>query len=124
MIPGFKSSLKIGIGVAIEYSVMKKIILCSSNTLLVKSLYGMLRDEGHFVETIEHPSFAVQMILRQQFDFLIIDSEPFGLSSEDAVEIIKRISPGMRILFIGSSHHGEAEVDLEELKQTIDRIAV
>ena len=52
-----------GIGNAIILSVMKNILLCSSNPILVKSLYAILRDEGFYVATSEHPAFAVQMIM-------------------------------------------------------------
>ncbi len=109
---------------------MKKIILCSSNPILVKSLYGILRDEGHCVETIEHPVFAVQMVMHDKYDLLIIDSEPFGLSAEDASEIIRTVAPGMSILFVGSRQDRthvqavETPIDLEEFKRTIHSIAV
>ena len=109
---------------------MKNIILCSSNPILVKSLYGILRDEGHSVETIEHPAFAVQMIIQNRFDLIIIDSEPFGLSAEDAAEIIRNVAPWMQILFVGSSARMgktqtlEKPVDLEEFKRAIQSIAV
>ncbi len=94
--------------------------------MLTKSLYGILRDEGHAVETIEHPAFAVQMIIRRPFDFIIIDSEPFGLSAEDAAEIIKAVSPAMPILFVGTGRERtqavEMPVDLEEFKRMIHSI--
>jgi len=109
---------------------MKNIILCSSNPILIKSLYGILRDEGYEVETIEHPARAVQMVMRRSYDFIIVDSEPFGLSAEDAVEIIKTVAPGMPILFVGGDRvkeHApavETPVDLEVFKRTIHGFAV
>ncbi len=109
---------------------MKKIILCSSNPILVKSLYGILRDEGHAVETIEHPVLAVQMVMHNQYDVLIIDSEPFGLSAEDAAEIVRTIAPGVTILFVGRRQEKtpvravETPIDLEEFKRTIHSFAV
>jgi DNA-binding response OmpR family regulator len=109
---------------------MKNIILCSSNPILVKNLYGILRDEGYEVETIEHPALAVQMVMRRSYDFIIVDSEPFGLSAEDAVEIIKTIAPEMPILFVGDDHEREhapaveTPIDLEEFKRTIHSFAV
>lgn len=110
--------------------VVKKIILCSSNPILVKSLYGMLRDEGHTVETIEHPAFAVQMIMHKAWDVVIIDSEPFGLSGEDAAEIIRSFAPATGVVFIGKAGRRSSGVtetpplDLEEFKKTIHRLAV
>jgi DNA-binding NtrC family response regulator len=119
-----------GIAVADIKPVMKNVILCSSNQILIKSLYGPLRDEGYTVETIEHPALAVQMVTLRRYDFIIIDSEPFGLPAEDAVKIIKTITPGMPILFIGSGwgrEHAQAvetPLDLEEFIRTIHSIAV
>ena len=112
--------------------VMKIIILCSSNPILIKSLYGILRDEGYEVETIEHPAFAVQRVMSKRYDFIILDSEPFGLSAEDAVEIIKIVAPEMPILFVGGDRDRDKErtpavetpVDLEEFKRTIHSFAV
>ncbi len=107
---------------------MKNILLCSSNPILVKSLYGIMRDEGYDVDTIDHPSFAVMMIMRKFYDFAIMDSEPFGLSAEDAAEIIKSVAPGLPILFVGSDHskhHAQAvenPIDLEEFKRMIHSI--
>lgn len=105
---------------------MKKILLCSSSPILIKSLYGILRDEGHHVETIEHPAFAVQSILKQPYDFLIIDSEPFGLSREDAAEIIKLIRPGIQILFVGNDQarnaHPAGSFDIDRVRRMVQGI--
>jgi DNA-binding NtrC family response regulator len=108
---------------------MKDIILCSSNPILVKSLYCVLREEGFNVEIAEHPSLAVQRVLFGKYDFVIIDSEPFGLSAEDAVEIIKAVSPGTPTVVVGCGMGAdvpsvETPVDLEEFKHTIHSIAV
>ncbi len=109
---------------------MKNIILCSSNPILIKSLYGILRDEGYEVETIEHPALAIQMVMRKSYDLIIIDSEPFGLSAEDAVEIMKTVAPGMPVLFVGGNREKkhapavETPIDLEEFKRTIHSFAV
>lgn len=119
-----------GIANAHNPVVMKKIILCSSNPILVKSLYGILRDEGHSVEPIEHPVFAVQMVMKDKYDVLIIDSEPFGLSAEDAAEIVRTVAPGVSILFVGRRQDKthvqavETPIDLEEFKRTIHSIAI
>ena len=105
---------------------MKNIILCSSNPILVKSLYATLRDEGFVVATSEHPAFAVQMIMQGSYDFLIIDSEPFGLSAEDAVTIAKKLRPELQVLFVEEyrKQNNDSALDLEEFKKTIQSIAV
>jgi DNA-binding NtrC family response regulator len=109
---------------------MKDIILCSSNPLMIKSLYGVLRDEGHNVETVEHPALAVQKVLLQSYDLIIVDSEPFGLSAEDAVHIIKTVAPDMPVLCLGcgrTKHHEAAvdtPLDLEDFKRMIHSYVV
>ena len=106
---------------------MKNIILCSSNPILTKSLYSMLRDDGYQVETIEHPAQAVQMVMRQRYHCVIVDSEPFGLSAEDAAKIIKAVVPQLPVLFVCNecidtrARVIHTVIDLEALKRTIHR---
>ncbi len=109
---------------------MKNIILCSSNPILIKNLYSMLRDDGYHVETIEHPAQAVQMVMRRHYHCVIVDSEPFGLSAGDAAKIIKTVAPQMPVLYVGDDRidtHAQAvhtAIDLEAFKRTIHSIAV
>jgi len=108
---------------------MKKIILCSSNPLLVKILYGMLRDEGYAVEDLEHPALAVHKVLNDTYDFMIVDAEPFGLSAEDAARIIRIIAPEMPILRVGGGAACDhlpmikLPADLDAIKEMIRHIA-
>jgi DNA-binding response OmpR family regulator len=109
---------------------MKNILLCSSNPLLIKNVYGVLRDEGYTVDTVEHPALAVKKVLLRSYDFVIVDSEPFGMSAQEAAQVIRSVSPGMPIVIMGSE--GEKDqaatmgplLDLEELKKTIHSIAI
>jgi len=108
---------------------MKKIILCSSNPLLIKSLYGMLRDEGYAIEDVEHPALAVQKVLGGAYDFMIIDAEPFGLSAEDAARIIRTIAPEMPIFCVGGGVASDnlpmirLPDDLDAIKEMIHHVA-
>ena len=108
---------------------MKKIILCSSNPLLIKSLYGMLRDEGYAIEDVEHPTLAVQKVLGGAYDFMIIDAEPFGLSAEDAARIIRTIAPEMPIFCVGGGVASDnlpmirLPDDLDAIKEMLQHIA-
>ncbi len=109
---------------------MKNIILCSSNPIMIKSLYGILRDEGYNVQTVEHPAHAVRKVLGGRYDLVIVDSEPFGLSAEDAVQIIKIVAPDMPVLCVGCGRRKqqdasvETPVDLEDFKRMIHSFAV
>ncbi len=102
-------------------------LLCSNNPILVRSLYAILRDEGFRVDTADHPSLAVQLALKRQYQALIIDSEPFGLSVEDAIRIIKTIQPGIVVIFVGDDLETdvlsiEAPLDLEHFKMMVRSI--
>ncbi len=95
--------------------------------MLVKNIYGILRDEGFGVEVVDHSALAVKKVFRGGYVGVIIDSESFGLSAEDAVQIIRSVSPGIQVLFIGPSEHGESEggrdapLDLEEFRKSFHR---
>jgi DNA-binding response OmpR family regulator len=105
-----------------------EILLCSNNPILAKSLLGILRDEGYNVDVAEYPAMAVQMALARRYTAAIMDPEPFGLSVEDAIRIIKTVQPGMVVIFVGYDKLGadvlslEAPIDLEEFKRTIQGI--
>jgi|GEM_PF-1499978 len=116
-------------GIKFAYSIsMENLLLCSHNPILVKSLYGPLRDEGYSVEVVDHPALAVQMTLRWNYAAIIIDSESFGLSAGEAIQIIRAVSPDIPVVVIGDTGHSmEAlsignPVDLEEFKQVIHDI--
>lgn len=107
---------------------MNHVLLCSHNPILIKSIYGILIDEGCAVDVADHPALAVQMVMKKTFRTIIIDSEPFGLSVEDAINIIKTISPEASIIFVGRSNSIadsfsiKMPKDLEEFKQTLHDI--
>lgn len=105
---------------------MKDILLCSSDALLVKNLYGVLRDLGFNVEVVEHPSQAVRTVLWKHCDLAIVDAEPFGLSSVDAEQIIRAVAPEMPVIALGAQGAGSAarSVDLEDFTRTLHAFAV
>lgn len=104
---------------------MKDILLCSSDPLLVRNIYGILRDLGHRVETVEHPSDAVHSVLRRRYDFAIVDAEPFGLPSDDAEEVLRAVAPHMPVLALGSRSRGgtTAPLDLEQFTRSLHAMA-
>lgn len=68
------------------------------------------------------------MAFKKKYAALIIDSEPFGLSVEDAIKIIKTILPDIVVIFVGYDTLEtdvlsiEAPIDLEHFKSTIRSI--
>ena len=105
---------------------MEEILLCTHDPILVKSLYGILRDKGHDVEIADHLALAVQMILKSHYYAVIIDGKPFGLSVEDAVQIMKTVSPEMPIIVVGGPECDTGAlsvrmpVDLEEFRDVLN----
>jgi ActR/RegA family two-component response regulator len=69
---------------------MKDLLICSSDPMFVKNIYGALRSEGFNLEVVERTAMAVQCTLRKSFDAAIIDPNAIGLSAVDAAEIIQR----------------------------------
>lgn len=104
-------------------------MLCTHNPILIKSFYGMLRDEGLGVALADHPALAVQMVLQNRYAAVIIDSGSFGLSAEEAVGIMRSISPDMPIVVAGNETYAggvlslRIPVDLEEFKEVIHTLA-
>ena len=104
---------------------MEEILLCTHDPILVKSLYGILRDKGHDVEIADHLALAVQMILKSHYYAVIIDGKPFGLSVEDAVQIMRTVSPEIPIIVVGGPEcetdalSVRIPVDLEKLRELI-----
>lgn len=107
---------------------MIEILLCSHNPLLIKNLYGIIRDEGYAVEIVDHPTLAVQKFMQKNYAFIIFDSGSFGLTAGEAVQIIRSLSSDIPILILGSTECSvSAEglpipLNLEEFKQSIHDI--
>jgi CheY-like chemotaxis protein len=109
-------------------SAMTEILLCSNNPILARSLHAILREEGYRVDIAEHPALAVQMVFIKRYAAAIMDPEPFGLSVEDAIRIIRTVQPEMLVIFSGQDKLEEdvlsieAPIDLEVFKRTIQGI--
>ncbi len=105
--------------------IVDEILLCTHNPLLIKDFYGILRDAGFNVRIADHSALAVQMLFREKYKAVIIDSESFGLPVEEAVRIIRTTSPDVLIIVAGLTEripdvlNIRMPVDLEEFKQTI-----
>lgn len=113
-----------GIKVAHCYAV-NNVLLCTHNPILIKNFYGILRDGGLNVEIADHTALAVQMVFEGKYAAVIIDSDSLGLSAEEAVQIMRSISPDMPIMVAGNDTYTggvlsvKTPVDLEEFKETV-----
>lgn len=106
-----------GTYIAEEQDTVQNVLLCTHNPLLIKGLYGILRDEGCDVDISDYPAHAVQKIMKSTYEAVIIDSQAFGMSAEDAVRIIKAVAPDVRVILIGSP---EAETDVLSIGAPVD----
>ena len=98
-------------------NTVQNILLCTHNPLLIKGLYGILRDEGCDVDISDYPAHAVQQIMKNTYRAVIIDSHAFGMSAEDAVRIIKAVAPDVRVILVG---YPEVETDALSIKVPAD----
>lgn len=96
---------------------MTGILLCTHDPMLIKGLYGVMRDMGFDVDISDHPAGAVRAIMNSSYHTLIMDSRAFGLSADEASRIIREISPEIRIIIIGDRGH---ETDLSTIKVPLD----
>ncbi|MDP2157990.1 MAG: hypothetical protein Q8K68_09810, partial [Nitrospirota bacterium] len=96
---------------------MNNILLCTQNPMLIKGLYGILRDEGYNVDLSDYPAHAVQQIIKNTYEAVIIDSQAFGMPAEDAVKVIKTIAPDLRVILVG---YPEDETDALSINVPID----
>ena len=97
--------------------IVDDILLCTQNPMLIKGLYGILRDEGYNVDLSDYPAHAVQQIIKNSYEAVIIDSQAFGMPAEDAVKAIKTIAPDIRVILIG---YPEEETDSLGIKVPLD----
>jgi len=93
------------------------ILLCTQNPMLIKGLYGMLRDLGYHVDLSDFPARAVQQIIKNSYEAVIIDSQAFGMPAEDAVQVINKIAPDIRVILVC---YPEEETDALSIKVPID----
>jgi len=99
---------------------MKVLLLCSSDPMFVKSIYGALRSEGFELEVVERTAMAVQYSLRKSYGAVVIDPNAIGLSAVDAAEIIRR--GGTMVLIAGqegAGRGGASPFDVMEIISTI-----
>jgi DNA-binding response OmpR family regulator len=108
---------------------MNEILVCTHNPILMKGLYGILRDEGFQVSVADHAAPAVQMVLKSQYAAVIIDVQIFGLPVDDTVRIIKAISPETPVIVVGCSDEDQdglsikVPADLAEVRKVVHNVS-
>ena len=96
--------------------------------MFLKSLYGMLRQEGYGVDMAEHPSDAVRMSFVKNYSAVIMDSGDVGFSAYEAAAVIRSISGVAPVIIAGGTAPSPDSIpirkplDLEEVKQVLGSI--
>jgi DNA-binding NtrC family response regulator len=104
------------------------ILLCTHDPMLIKGLYGILRDEGCRVDISDYPAHAVQQIMKNSYMAVIIDSHAFGMSAEDAARVIRTVAPDVKVILIGCPEHEtdalsvKVPADLERVRSVVHGI--
>jgi DNA-binding response OmpR family regulator len=80
------------------------VLLCSCDPLLIKNLYGALRQEGYGVTQTEWAATAVKMTFTDKYDAVVIDAEDVGMSANQVAEIVKRQREDTVVLAVGNSN--------------------
>lgn len=107
---------------------MKEVLFCAYDPMLIKNLYGILRQDGYNVEVADHLSAAVRMVMGKQYGAVVMDTWPFGIATEDAVQAMKSVCPGLSILVLGKVSGAaqavsvEGPADTEALRKIIHAI--
>jgi DNA-binding NtrC family response regulator len=93
--------------------------------MLIKGLYGILRDEGYRVDLCDHTAHAVRQIMGNAYQAVIIDSHTLGMSAEEAVKVIKAVAPDITVILVGYPEYDtdamsiRIPVDLEKLRELV-----
>ncbi|MFN3395952.1 MAG: hypothetical protein ACK4Z9_04070 [Thermodesulfovibrionales bacterium] len=101
--------------------MMRKILLCSHDPMLIKNLYGLFIDGGFVVDVVDQSSFAIKKVMEGDIDLLVMDAATFGLSVTETIEIIKNVVPDLPYIIVGSANRNGLSssiegVDLERLE--------
>lgn len=105
---------------------MGKTLLCSHDPLLIKSFYGLFREEGFIVDLVDHPSFAIKRVMEGDIELFIMDAATFGLSVKETIEIIRNVAPDLPCIVVGNDQNGASPAieryDLERLRSLLRAI--
>ncbi len=82
---------------------MKEILMCTIDPMLLKTVSGIVRQEGFRIEAVDHAAFAVQKVFERTFAAVIIDSQGLGLPADDAARMIAQESRDIPIILIGGA---------------------
>ena len=83
-----------GTHLALILSIMLQILICTYDSMLIKGLENPLRDAGFSVTVTDHAASAIRKVMEKLFAAVVLDSQVVGLSVDEALPIIRHVSPG------------------------------
>lgn len=104
---------------------MQTLLLCSCDPLFLKSLYGVLRQEGYEIDIAKHPVDAVKMSFVSNYSAVIMDTGNIGFSAYEAAAVIRSIAEGVPVIIAGDARLPSGSIsigkplDLEEVKEVL-----
>lgn len=84
--------------------------MCTCDPIFVKSLYGLLREDGCWVEVVDRCALAVRKALARDYDVVIMDAESVGLPADDAAEIIMKTAKKTAVIIVGEARASSSAV--------------
>jgi DNA-binding NtrC family response regulator len=87
------------------------ILVVDDEKEICRLLFKFLSSEGHRVKTAISGREAINLIKKENFDYVFLDILMPGISGEKALEKIKQISPKIKVIMITGSLLIKAKLD-------------
>lgn len=117
---------------------MATVLICDEDLLFTVSLRQRLIDDGYHVAVTQRAGEAIQRILSQQVDVVILGIRTVGMSGLEALPIVNQIDPALPVIVVADNETLETEraarqskifyylikpVDLRELRDAVRQAA-
>ena len=77
-----------------------KLLIVDDNQDLCESLLDILELKGYEVMTVFSGYQAIAAVKKEQFNLVLMDVKMPGISGIDTLKILKKISPGLKVIMI------------------------
>ena len=110
---------------AISVIAMRELLVCSYDPIFIKSLGGLIRQEGYEMLVADHPALAVRMAFERPLAAVIMDSEVIGFSAGDAASALTNSFEHLTVIISGRTKAPSGALsiskplDLQEVKDLL-----
>ena len=88
---------------------MASILICDEDALFTVSLQRRLTDAGYRVAATERAGEAIQRVLSQQVDAIVLGIHTTGMSGVEALPILNQIAPSLPVIVVADDEGLETE---------------